>query len=366
MKKRTFSILAVLFLSLLPAGAVLGQSFSFGLRPENQTVGYFQYSLEPGTTMEDALLAQNTTDEDILIEVSVVAGHTALMGGVAFPGQADGPAGWIHLPDEGVVEIPAQKQVRLPFTVTVPAGTPPGEYVAGFLASPAPMQRMEDQQDSVKVNVVSQMGLTMIITVPGNQVCEITLDEIRSETSSGAWNVVVSMRNTGNIHFKGIGELALFSPETGTAQTIRDMNIGYFVAGDTMNYPLSFDQAPPPGRYEARLTLLGEDCIYQAMFLDNLAVDPDEYTFTAAESRRWDQARQVHPDPEDTAAASHLDQAGLFLIGAALFILVLAFLLYTISTIRGRLPGRAEAAEHRVGTNAGAPGTIGMRASERG
>ncbi|MBN1265113.1 MAG: hypothetical protein JXA25_06455 [Anaerolineales bacterium] len=328
----TTGITISILLSLMILSAAFAQSFSFGLRPENQTIGYFQYTSEAGSTIEDALLALNSTDKDISIRVSVVAGHTALMGGIAFPGQADGPAGWIDLPDEGVVEIPAGKQLRLPFTVHIPEGTPPGEYVAGFLASPASVEEIPaEEQDSVGVRIVSQMGLTMIITVPGKEICTVSLDRITSETTGGDWKVIVSMQNTGNVHFKGIGEFALVSLEDGSTAALHEMKIGYFVPGDQMHYPLSFNQTPPPGEYQARVTLLGEDCVYQAVLSEDFSINTDEYNFAEAEAVRWEQARQI-PETSVQAdeAATLFDRIGLLFIGIALLILVLVLAGYLI------------------------------------
>jgi len=317
---------------LIPMGSILAQSCSFGLRPEDQTIGYFQYSLGPGQSVEDALLAVNPTDEDILIRVSVVAGHTARMGGVDFPGEADGAAGWILLPEEGVIAIPARQQVRLPFTLTIPKGTPPGEYVAGFLAAPVPMTEEDDAVDSLNIQIISQMGLTVVITVPGEQICEVTLEEINSMTNNGSWNVIISLQNTGNIHFKGVGEFALVSQENGSTAAIRDMRIGYFIAGDEMHYPLEFTQPPPAGHYQARLTLLGEDCTYQALFNREFSIGPDEYLHAEAEAVRWEQVKPVSPSSSENAdVPSPFDQLGLLLIGTALIILILTLIFYAVN-----------------------------------
>ncbi len=332
--KSTFA--RVLFISVLscviPAVSVLAQSYSFGLRPEDQTIGYFQYSLGPGQSIEDALLAVNPTDEDILIRVSVVAGHTARMGGVDFPGEADGAASWINLPEEGVIAIPARQQVRLPFTLTVPEGTTPGEYVAGFLAAPVPMEAESDAEVNLNIQIISQMGLTVVITVPGEQICEVTLNNIKSETNNGSWNVIISLQNTGNIHFKGVGEFALISPENGSTPAIRDMKIGYFIAGDEMHYPLEFTQPPPAGNYQARLTLLGEDCTYQALFNREFSMEADEYLHAEAEAVRWEQAQPVSPSPGDIASiSSPFNHMGLLFIGTALIVLILTMIFYAIS-----------------------------------
>jgi len=128
--------IALILTGVQPAYAEGG--LSFGLRPADTSIGYFEYTLEPGESIDDALLAINATEESLRLQVSVAAGHTALTGGITFQGPVDGPASWIDFPNEGIIEVPGEMQMELPFmgafllqptlTLSIPEDTPPGRY----------------------------------------------------------------------------------------------------------------------------------------------------------------------------------------------------------------------------------------------
>lgn len=276
---------------------VHSQGFNFGLRPEDQSIGYFQYSLRPGESVVDAVLAVNASDDDLALMVSVVAGHTALTGGVAFPGEADGPAKWIDLPDEGVVNLQAGQVQRLPFTITVPVDAEPGEYVAGFLSTPAnpPLQDgVQGGSRTISVNVIPQMGVSIIITVPGPQKCDVQIHSIAEEIDKGRWQLVVTMENLGNIHFKGSGQFTLRPATGGDPLMEKSFKIGYFVAGDTIGYPIYIEGIPPSGDFVAEITLIADDCEFQSVFTQPMAISSGEVQAAQKAARKWTEVRQVN------------------------------------------------------------------------
>jgi hypothetical protein len=300
-----FTMALSLGLVILPAFA---QDFTFGIRPDDQSIGYYQYTLAPGDGLEDALLALNGTDEPLKLMISVVAGHTALKGGITFPGEADGPAQWINLPNEGIIEVPAQMQMRLPFSLQIPKNIPPGEYVAGFLARPVDPPDITEEGQTFGIKIVSQVGLTMIITVSEPDLCEVTINSVATEINKGNWDVTIHMTNTGNIHFKGLGQFALRPSPEDDPTLLREFNIGYFVAGDSMNYPLSFDDIPPSGEYIADITLMGEDCVFQGFNSQALTITKEEAQHAEEEAQRWALARAT----ADKEAAQEIARAELF------------------------------------------------------
>lgn len=323
MPKRIILITGIFLTIFAIAGTVSAQSFSFGLRPENAESGYFQYTLSPGETFSDAVLAINSTDEDILLDISVVAGHTSLMGGITFPGIADGPAEWINLENEGIIEIPAQQQVRLPFSLTIPDNTPAGEYVAGFLATPASSSEAQLMQDSIGIKLVSQMGLTMVIEVPGPSLCEISIESISTEIHKGNMRVVIHMHNTGNIHFKGMGAFSLRTDNGSTPLLLQDMNIGYFVAGDSMHYPLILEDVPAARMYDAEVTVMGTDCDFQTLYSQPLTISDTDLLAALTETERWARAQQVNAPLQSTASnGGPLQDIGLLLLGLAVVLLI--------------------------------------------
>ena len=289
------SITTLLIASLAVAIPALAQGFTFGLRPEDQSRGYFEYSLNPGDRVEDAVLAVNGTEKELRLVVTRVAGHTALTGGISFPGDANGPAQWLSLPDEGVLSVPANLALRLPFTLTIPEGTPPGEYVAGFLSTPedpAAFVGGEPDGGGFQVDVIPQMGVSMIITVLEPDHCEVRINSFKNEQDKGEWKVVIDMLNAGNIHFKGLGVFILHPAAGGEPVLQRSFNIGYFVPGETLGYPLYFDTFPPAGEYIAEVALVGGDCEYKTQFSQAISISTEQAALAAADAERWSPAEQ--------------------------------------------------------------------------
>jgi hypothetical protein len=320
-------MLAVLTLAAVAAAPALGQGFTFGLRPEDPALGYFQYELAPGEKVDDAVLAVNGTKDPVRLEISRVAGHTGLTGGISFPGVADGAAQWITLPDEGTHEVPAEMGLRMPFSVSIPEGTPPGEYVAGFLAIPEePPAANESAGGGFEVQLIPQMGVSIIIKVPGPERCELAVRGLEDTLERGRWKITLDMANTGNIHFRGRGTFVLWPVAGGEPVIDRPFSIGYFVPADAIDYPLYFDQLPAAGEYEAKIRITGEDCSFESESSHRITITGEEAEQAEKEASQWAVARQPGSG-EQEKGISVLVAAGIFLLGLAALLLVI-FLLF--------------------------------------
>ena len=329
------SIIASLAILAVPAFA---QGFTFGLRPEDQSIGYFQYSLEPGESLEDAVLAVNGTEDPLRLIVTVVAGHTELTGGISFPGEADGPAAWIVLPDEGLVDVPSKLAVRMPFTLTVPEGTPPGEYVAGFMATPEDPSEFSGEvgEGQLQVQVIPQMAVSMIIKVSSPEQCQLEVNSIADEVDKTQWKVLMDMANTGNVHFKGHGEFNLYPLSEDSPILQRAFNIGYFIAGDAVDYPLYFEDIPAEGSYRAEVIINGGDCEFQSQFEQSIELSGEKIQQAADQEGRWADAEQgsLETPVQDFAWLDMLQTLWLVMLGLAGVALVAIVFFIILSTRR--------------------------------
>ena len=319
--KKILITAGLITLLVFPATAS-AQEFTFGLRPEDQTIGYFQYHVMPGDTINDAVLAVNGTEETIRLVVSTVAGHTGLTGGISFPGEADGPAQWLTLPDQGVVEIPAKMAVRMPFTLNVPEDTPPGEYVAGFLSTPEDPSAFVgsgNSSGSFQVQVIPQMGVSVIIIVSDPTRCDVRVDGITLESDKGQWQAGIQLSNIGNIHFKGTGKFILRQADGGDSALEKEFSLGYFVIGDTINYPLYLDGMIPAGDYLAEVQIIGGECVFQTQYKQPVSISHEQSSAAEAEAASWESVSGVK---EEVQFSELLQNAGFCLFGLTAFLLV--------------------------------------------
>jgi hypothetical protein len=127
------------------AAAGTGGSQTFGLTPmpgrPGQAAPYFTMTLAPGQPVTATALISNPGKTTDTLKISPSTGITAVNGGSAFSRafqRCSGAGCWVTgLP--GTVILPPDTEEALRFTVRVPAGTPPGQYLAGLTAGPAAM-----------------------------------------------------------------------------------------------------------------------------------------------------------------------------------------------------------------------------------
>jgi hypothetical protein len=119
--------------------------------------------VELGRAVADAVLVRSTLREDVEVLLYGADAVPARGGGFGFDGRgepAEQVGAWLRL-DQPSVVVPAGGSVEVPFTVTVPPGTPGGEYVGAVVAEPA------DQAVGSGVGTVTRFAMSVYLRVPG-------------------------------------------------------------------------------------------------------------------------------------------------------------------------------------------------------
>ena len=280
MKTRTRMFVGLLTLllgawTIFPTQAAFASGFDFGIRPTNGNNGYFVFTVEPGQAVHDSISVLNQSGQAQVIKIMPVAGHSSVTGGTSLSfDQQDGAAKWISMNSSALnanqVEVPANSQLDIPFDLTVPADAVPGEYAAGFLATSnntdnnlqavQPTDPQSSQGSSLQVKVVPQVGLMVMINVgtPASANCKIAIEKLIRDISYARWNLGLQLHNTGSLHFIGSGSLTVRPAAGGEPVLSRSFDVGYFVAGDTILYPL-YDMVPPEGQYVAEAVVTDKD-----------------------------------------------------------------------------------------------------------
>jgi len=225
----------------LPAGGP-----NFGLRPADLKLGYFTYTLEPGGSIQDSVLAINDNDTPLPLTLRKATGHTSAPGGVAFPtGATVSVSNWVDFPGAGEITVPAHQAELLPFSLKVPAGTPPGEYVAGFIAGLTTPPTNSNSQGGLAIKIVPEAAVAVVVTVPGDLSYKLAIDGTTDGSDGSRWTVKVKLHNLGNAGWEGTGHLPLAPTQGGPAVVDSNFNVGYIVAGDAIAYPMTFESFPP-------------------------------------------------------------------------------------------------------------------------
>jgi hypothetical protein len=107
--------------------------------PSGHAPAYFSMTIGPGQSVAGVALVRNAGPATVTLKIGPSTGVTATNGGTAYTGafgRCQGVACWVAgLP--GAITLPGHSVERLRFTVRVPSGTRPGQYLAGISVASA-------------------------------------------------------------------------------------------------------------------------------------------------------------------------------------------------------------------------------------
>ena len=157
------------------AAVLIGAPGAFGIAPAPDSHGhvapYFQITLAAGHSNVGTAIIRNQGGKTVKLRITPSTGTTAVNGGSAFSGSFHHCAGtgcWLTgLP--GKLTLAANSQQRVNFTVRVPAGTAPGQYLAGISVEPAapprPVVVGSNGKASARAIIIDEVTVGVAVTV---------------------------------------------------------------------------------------------------------------------------------------------------------------------------------------------------------
>jgi hypothetical protein len=255
------AVLAVLAFVLAPA-AEAGQAphAVFGLRAGgNPKLGYFVYPLAPGATRSGSVIVSNVGTKTGVVHLFTSDATTGPTSGTVYrTGRAPtGPGAWVELARSGLTLAPGAS-TTVGFTVHVPAGARPGQWVAGIAAeSPQTSStRSTGKQRSVQIRVRSLTIVAVQVNVPGAVRQGFRIGTVHAGGSNGYQQVFVGFRNTGNVLSRPHGTVIVTRTD-GTHRQVLAYTMDTFLPLTAIAYPLLLRTALPAGAYDADIVLRG-------------------------------------------------------------------------------------------------------------
>lgn len=212
--------LAALLLTVLAVAAGGGAAQAvddgaIGIRPAHESA-FLHLRAAPGQTISnEAVVSNHTTSPVTLLDYPVDA-HGSATGTFAMDAQNDARTGvgaWVRLQGERLV-VPAGRDVPLPFTLHVPAATPPGDYAGALIIQAPPVIGKTAVHDgtAVRLNVVQRQGLRIYLHVDGTAVKSLTAGPLRWSDGPGpGTDFSLQVTNTGNTVLHPAADLAIAS-----------------------------------------------------------------------------------------------------------------------------------------------------------
>lgn len=246
----------------LAAGADGTIALAPGQDAKNQTPNsWFTYTMNPGDTYSSYVTASNPGATPIDAYVYSVDGETSPNSG-AVPQNRQDPVLenglWVK-PAVSDLTLPAQQQVKVNFTVTVPAGASPGDHLAYICFEP---KNPPKSGGTVQITTVIRTTVAVWIKVPGPATFAI---KVGSAVIGGPKaHVDIKLANTGLLMGKPRLTVTLNGPD-GYQRTVPPPDcdpshqycgrLDWILPGDGITYSFPWPDALQPGAYTIHVSV---------------------------------------------------------------------------------------------------------------
>ncbi|MDR6987471.1 hypothetical protein J2Y66_001953 [Paenarthrobacter nitroguajacolicus] len=201
---RVIIALALLVLDILlmadPVSAV--DNGTLGIRPEKES-DFFHLSLYPGAKTEATAVVSNHTSSPVTLLTYPVDGENTVQGTFAMAAQSaprEGVGAWVELDMERVT-VPANTDLKVPFRLTVPQGTPPGDYAGGLIIQSPTVQgetTAVSGDTAVRLDTIQRQGVRIYLNVAGTAAKSLAHGGLSWQRNGENLDFILPVRNTGN------------------------------------------------------------------------------------------------------------------------------------------------------------------------
>lgn len=152
---------------------------------------YFYLAGAPGTVLEDRLALANTTDQERTITLRGADAYNTADGALAVRPAAPrtgatgatGAGSWISFGAAATVKVPPRTRAVVPFTLTVPPASPPGDHPAAVIATEGG----------------HEAGVRVHLRVGGPTLAALTVEDVAVRGRGPAAVIAYTLVNRGNV-----------------------------------------------------------------------------------------------------------------------------------------------------------------------
>lgn len=237
---------------------------SWGVRPavnDGSAVENFVYSIEPGDSITNSIVVTNYDSEPLQLNLYAADGFTTANGqlDVLTPDIPSTMIGaWVTF-DAQTVTIPAAdgengQSAEVPFTLTVPAATTPGDYAGAIITS----LLTTDERDRFSVD--RRLGVRIYLRVEGDLNPELSVEEFSIDYHAalnpfglGSTTATLSVTNVGNTRLSASANVALAGAFGSDASA--NMTIPELLPGESWTAEATVGGVLPVGGLDATATI---------------------------------------------------------------------------------------------------------------
>lgn len=215
--------------------------------------GYFVIKARPGSTTHLYALVGNKSQQQTVVSLVPVDAATGVYGGVTArlasqPRRLVGS--WLRIPTHKL-KLGAGKGELVPFTLSVPKHTRPGQYV-GALTAFVPSNVTKHGQ-GFAFTVQTRLADDIVVTVPGPKRWGFQIKGISTQRRTIGTYATVKVRNSGTMMLKGWGYLWIWRAGQKNPVLSKPLRIDTTLPHTMVRYPLILGLHPKPGYYSFKL-----------------------------------------------------------------------------------------------------------------
>ena len=215
-----------------------------------------KFEIKPSQNSQGVLTIKNgSANNSLTLKLYAVDSIKSINGDVGFkleeqPQELLGK--WITF-SKTEVNVEANQEINVPYTITIPEKITPGTYQGGLVTEILRIGNVK-REITGQVKVVNRAVDSIIVSIPGRKILTYSLDSFQKDPTTHFPTFQLSFRNTGNVILKSIANISI----TGTLLNSpyrTSLNNTTILQGDSLNQNYTWDNCPYFGKYQAKLNL---------------------------------------------------------------------------------------------------------------
>jgi hypothetical protein len=237
----------------------------FGIYPVGEYENlWFEVEIDPGETAVLTVGIQNSGSVPASLRTYAANAFNPPNGGFGAATEEEAPIGptlWVDYPAETFDLDPGEDRNQ-DFEVTVPEGTPAGEYVVGLVAQTSESLEIPG---SDTLRQIIRNTVSVEITVPGKMTSGFELGAPDVSASGAQWALEIPITNTGTARVRPQGQIIVATPD-GKEVVTSPVKMGSVYGGNTSSIQITLPGQLPPGDYRVSIELGDEATGAEASF----------------------------------------------------------------------------------------------------
>lgn len=250
-------------LVLTGAAASADTTVTWGVKPADNEHGAgrpnYSYAVEPGGSLDDALVVTNHDEGELALRVYAADGFTTTSGQLDLRPAEEEPTGvgaWVTLGRSELLLLAPGESAEVPFTLTVPDNATPGDHTGGIVAS------LLGEENADGITVERRLGSRIHVRVGGELAPSLAVEDLRVDydgtanpLAAGTATVTYTVANTGNARMTA-GQTVRVAGPFGLLETGADVpDLPELLPGATHEVSVVVDGVRPLIRATASVTL---------------------------------------------------------------------------------------------------------------